>query len=259
MRRFLWLPVVLLCGAWDPVTAKNPDVEEGNRKLAAGQVPEALAHYREAEKTRAGDPALHFDLGAALHQQAIAMPPGQEREGTFDASEKELRLALDSSDPRLRAGAHYNLGNTLFERQKYREAIDEYKKSLKLDPTGEDARHNLELALRLKQEPPPQPQPQPKPSPQQRPQPQPQPDQEGQKPQEDPADSPQQKPSPSPPPPQNPEASQGDQGKGTPTDLSAEDLERKLDALEKASKDRVAGKVRERSEERRRGKPVKDW
>ncbi len=270
MKRRLGFVLFLVAGAWDPVTSKNRDVEEGNKSFAGGKYEDAERRYRAAQKKVGNDPALHFDLGAALSGQAEAMAPGQAREGIFDAAEKELRLALDATDPRLRAGAHYNLGNTFFHRGKYLEAIDEYKKSLKLDPARDDARHNLELALRRKQEPPPQQQPQPKPDDQKnqqqdQQQPQPQPDQP--QPQSEPQPEAQpppeqgdeQKPEQQAQPQPAPDEAQDKGAKPVPSDLTKEDIERKLDELEDASKRLQAGRARERSAERRRGKPVKDW
>ena len=49
--------------------------------------------------------------------------------------------------------AYYNLGNTFFKSQKLEESIEEYKRSLRLDPSDEDARYNYLLAKdRLKKQ-----------------------------------------------------------------------------------------------------------
>jgi Ca-activated chloride channel homolog len=265
VRRLGFVLLLLVCAAWDPVTSKNRDVEEGNRRFGAGEYEEAERRYRRAQQRLGGEPGLHFDLGAVLHKQAEALPAGEARDGLLDAAERELRLALDASDPRLRSSAHYNLGNTLFRRGKLPDAIEEYKKSLKLDPTRDDARHNLELALRLKEEPPPEQQPQPSPDGQPQDQPQsqdPQAPQEPQQPEPQPQEPPQQgdEPQPQPQPqPQEPAPQPAGEGREPPTDLSGEAVERKLDALEEASRDQRARQARERGAERRRGRPVKDW
>lgn len=262
MRKSLWVLVLLLAGAWDPVQSKNRAVEQGNQKYATGDFAGAEQHYREAREKLPGEAGVHFDLGAALHRKALALPEGPERQAGLDAAEKELRLATDASDPRLRSRAHYNLGNTLVERKKVPDAIQEYRKALKLDARNEDARHNLELALRMKPpEPPPQSSPQPKDQQkredqkdqQQQQPPQPQQGEQQKPPEPQPQDTPPQQP-------ENDKDQQKQAGAGQEKrDLSEDDVERKLAELEKRSKDLQVKKAAERSQERRRGKPVKDW
>jgi len=95
------------------------EVEDGNQRYQAGDYAEAEKRYREAEKRLPGMAGVHFDLGAALHRQAQAAPEGPQRDALFDSAEKELRMALDAGDAKLRSSAHYNLGNTLYERGKF--------------------------------------------------------------------------------------------------------------------------------------------
>ena len=260
MRKLSWIALLLLCGAWDPVTRKVREVEDGNQRYQAGDYAEAEKRYREAEKRLPGMAGVHFDLGAALHRQAQAAPEGPQRDALFDSAEKELRLALDAGDARLRSSAHYNLGNTLYERGKFPDAIGEYKKSLRLDPARDDARHNLELALRMIQQPPPQPQPQPQPKPND--EQKPQDPQQGQPPPQQGEQQKPDEPKPQPQPGEEEKPQQAEQPQGAeakPKDLSEEDIERKLKELERRSKDLQVQKAAERSQERRRGKPAKDW
>jgi tetratricopeptide (TPR) repeat protein len=294
MRKLLWLALVL-CAAWDPVTRKQSDVATGNKQLADGKLAEAEASYRKALEALPGQAGVLFDLGAALYKQAHALPKGEQRGKLLEAAEKEFRLAGDAPETPLRATAHYNLGNTLFDQEKYKEAIEEYKKSLKLDPTSEAARHNLELALvRIPPPPPPQQQPQqgdqkkddqqkPDPTQQQQQQgqgqgeqkqdastppkdhpanePKPEPpkaDGQGQEPQPKPGDKEQPQPQPQPGE-QKPDSKQQGQASAGQDSEGNGDMESKLDALERRSKDLQIGKARDRARERRRGRPAKDW
>jgi tetratricopeptide repeat protein len=284
MRRWAWL-ALLLAGAWDPVTKPDGDVADGNKHFAAGKFGEAEGRYRAAEKRLAREPALHFDLGAALYKLAEALPAGPPRDAQLDAAEKELRQALDAADPRLRSSAHYNLGNTLFQRNKMGDAIEEYKRSLKLDPAREDARHNLELALRMKQEqqkkqqgqnqdqkqqqgqqqqPPQQGEQQQQGQQEQQQQQQQQQQQEEQQQQQQQQAGQQgqdQQQQQSEPQPQQADKQQGEDKKQDqpPQDLSAEDEERKLDALERDSNQMRAKRAHDEAREQRRGRQVKDW
>ncbi len=86
----------------------NPEVEQGNRLLAAGKPDEALAAYDRALAARPDDPAIHYDRGAALYA-AGKMP---------EAMREFQRAAEESHDPSLRADALYNLGNVQLKEQK---------------------------------------------------------------------------------------------------------------------------------------------
>jgi tetratricopeptide (TPR) repeat protein len=253
VKRAWWL-VVLVCGAWDPVTRPQRDVADGNQQLQAGKLSEAEAHYQKALEALPGQPGILFDLGTAHYAQAQALPKGPERTKLLDAAEKELRLAGDAPDTQLRASAHYNLGNALFQEDKFKEAVEEYKKSLKLEPTREDARKNLELAL-VRIPPPPPPQggggDKQKPPEDQQQQQQQQSQGQGQQQQE-------QKPQPQPTPEDQqkpPEPQQGEKEQPKPSD---DDAERKLDALERGSCDLQNDKARQRAKQRRL-RPGKDW
>ena len=46
----------------------------------------------------------------------------------------------------IEADSYYNLGNTMMAQEKYAEAFEAYKNSLKINPNDEDARYNLEYA-----------------------------------------------------------------------------------------------------------------
>jgi Ca-activated chloride channel family protein len=52
----------------------------------------------------------------------------------------------------LKAQAFYNLGNAFFKKEKFKEAIEAYKRALALDPHDERAKWNLEIAERKQQE-----------------------------------------------------------------------------------------------------------
>jgi Ca-activated chloride channel homolog len=294
MRRWFWLAFLFL-GAWDPVTRKQADVAKGNERMAAGKPAEAEKHYQKALGEMPSNPGVLYDLGAAHFAAAQAMPPGPDRQKLLETAAQELRLAGDAPETALRANAHYNLGNTLFAEQKYKDAIEEYKKALRLEPHREDARHNLELALAKlpppnPQQPPPQQQgsqddqkkPQsgqsPEPSPSssndkkdQKPQdqqgqsqPKPEPQQSQAQPsQKDQPQNGQEQKGPEPKPSDKPN-DKSDEKRDQPTSAGAEqagdkDMDRKLDLLEDRSKDLQVQKAQERARERHRSGPVKDW
>ena len=76
MKRVVWLALPLVLGAWDPIQSKNRAVEAGNQKYAAGDFAAAEKHYLEARQRLPGEAGVHFDLGAALHRQALPVENG---------------------------------------------------------------------------------------------------------------------------------------------------------------------------------------
>jgi Ca-activated chloride channel family protein len=127
--------------AWEPLRSRNGEIEQGNALMKAGNAEEALKHYDAAAKALPGDAAAHFDRGAALYALS-----------RFDEAGEEFLRASEAKDGTLKASAFYNLGNAFFKKEKFKEAIEVYKRALALDPRDERAKWNLEIALRKQQE-----------------------------------------------------------------------------------------------------------
>jgi Ca-activated chloride channel family protein len=114
--------------------------EDGRREYARGNHPEALRAFEGAAGARPADPRGRFNLADALYKT-----------GRYDEA-AELFRSLGEQAGGLAAPARFNLGNTLFQKQDYRGAVQAYRDSLRLAPGEEDARRNLELALRALRE-----------------------------------------------------------------------------------------------------------
>jgi Ca-activated chloride channel homolog len=136
----LLLLAPLLCG-FDLFRSSNTNVEEGNAKLGAGKLKEALAYYEKAAKELPDEPGVHYNLGIALYQL-----------GQFDRARQELLKGTAATDAGLKEKSFYNLGNVLFEQKKFKEAVAAYTRALQLSPGHVAAKWNLELALRRQQE-----------------------------------------------------------------------------------------------------------
>ena len=116
---------------------RDPQVEAGNAALKSGKAEEALTHYDQAVKKLPGDSGVHFDRGAALYALS-----------RFDEAGQEFLRATEAKDPALKASAFYNLGNAFFKKEKFKEAVSAYTRSLGLKPDDKQAKWNLEIALR---------------------------------------------------------------------------------------------------------------
>jgi tetratricopeptide (TPR) repeat protein len=143
VKRELILLVALtpLMTAWEPLRSRNGEIEQGNALLKSGNAEEALKHYDKAAAALPGDPGVHFDRGAALYALS-----------RFDEAGQEFLRATEAKDGALKAQAFYNLGNAFFKKEKFKEAVEAYTRTLALDPRDERAKWNLEIALRKEQE-----------------------------------------------------------------------------------------------------------
>ncbi len=115
--------------------------EEGRGEYSRGNHPQALSAFERAAAARPQDPAVRFNVADGLYKN-----------GKYDEAAALFRaLGADPASP-VAAAARYNLGNTLFQKKDYRGAIQAYRDALRVARGEEDARRNLELALRALQE-----------------------------------------------------------------------------------------------------------
>jgi len=116
--------------------AGRPQTEEGNRLYRAGRFEEAHQKYLEAMAASPETPLIGFNDGNALYQSA-------DYRRALEAYQK----AIESGDTRLAAASYYNLGNTLYRAEQLEESLEAYKQTLRLNPSDPDAKHNLERVL----------------------------------------------------------------------------------------------------------------
>jgi Ca-activated chloride channel family protein len=104
------------------------EIEEGDMEAAAAALDTAARLTPE-------DPVARFNAGTG---RLLA-----ERQGAVE----ELERAASLAGPDLLPRALYNLGNAQLEADDPAAAIESFKGSLRLSPSQNDAKHNLELAL----------------------------------------------------------------------------------------------------------------
>jgi tetratricopeptide (TPR) repeat protein len=127
---FLWVG----CGCTiNPVERNNA----GNGLYDQADYENAIRAYQSAQ-VAAPDSAEAYYNAASAYSQA----------GDFEKAIAALKQALKSSDADLIARAYYNLGNIYFGVQRFDEAAAAYQQVLLQHPDDEDARYNLELALK---------------------------------------------------------------------------------------------------------------
>ncbi len=116
--------------------------EQGRAEYTRGSHPQALEAFERAATARPQDPSVRFNVADGLYKN-----------GRYDEAATLFRaLGAEAASP-LSGPARYNLGNSLFQKQDYKGAIQAYRDALRALPGDADTRRNLELALRkLKQQ-----------------------------------------------------------------------------------------------------------
>ena len=142
MYRMLCILLVLLA-ATEATAQQMPErslVRKGNRQYNKGEYGEAIKRYEGALKAAPESFEATYNLGNALYKA--------ER---FDTAEQTiLRATADTlrTDNEL-AETYYNLGNAQFKQKKYKEALESYKQSLRLNPSDMEAKYNYAYTKRL--------------------------------------------------------------------------------------------------------------
>jgi tetratricopeptide (TPR) repeat protein len=117
-------------------------VKEGNKETINGNLDEALVKYLEAKTTRDSlRPELDYNLGGVF-----------ARNGDYARADSLWKSLPEDSRQQLRARAAYNRGTAMAKTEQYDKAIPSLIDALKLDPNDQDAKKNLELALRRLQQ-----------------------------------------------------------------------------------------------------------
>jgi Ca-activated chloride channel homolog len=118
--------------------AERKFVRRGNRQFEDKKYQEAEIQYRKALEKSPGSVAAGFNLGNSLYRQK-----------QFDAAVQRYKeLPEKQKDGQMISKDYYNLGNALYKSGKYQECIDAYKNALRKMPGDMDAKHNLQLAMK---------------------------------------------------------------------------------------------------------------
>ena len=118
-------------------------VRRGNREFKREKFEKSVDSYQEALKHDPNSFEAKYDLASALY-----------RTERYDKAEKTLQAIVnDSTRTELERGeVAYNLGNTQFAQQKYKEALSSYRQAMRCNPNDEDAKFNYAFTKLLLQQ-----------------------------------------------------------------------------------------------------------
>ena len=131
--RIIFLAVTGIFLAAPVVGAEDPD-----ELYRQGRFAEAEKIYARSDMDNPKDLRHRYNRGCANYQAS-------DYKGAMAAFSSVLKRATDKQT---RLKAVYNLGNTVFKEGEIASAAGYYKQAILLDPENENARYNLEIALR---------------------------------------------------------------------------------------------------------------
>lgn len=131
------MPLFIILPAWLLAQDENAAIREGNKLYKERQYEKALPAYQKAVEQNPNNSKARYNLANARY-----------RTGNLPDAEKSFdELIEKTNEKNYKEKGYYNKGVTLTKQKKLLESIDAYKTALKLDPTDEDARFNLQKAL----------------------------------------------------------------------------------------------------------------
>ena len=138
------LLALLVCGEISAQQMKERGlVRKGNRQFKREQFEKSVDSYKRALQHDSTSFEAKYDLASALY-----------RTERYDKAEKTLLgIVNDTTRTELERGeVAYNLGNTQFAQQKYKEALSSYRQAMRCNPNDEDAKFNYAFTKRLIQQ-----------------------------------------------------------------------------------------------------------
>ncbi len=114
-------------------------IRMGNADYKRGKFQEAEKEYRKALGSDPSSDDATYNLANSLYKQK-----------QFDAAAREYEQLVGKETDKEKLGRYYyNLGNTLYQNEKYEESVQAYKNALRNNPKDLDAKHNLQMALKM--------------------------------------------------------------------------------------------------------------
>ena len=115
-------------------------IKKGNELYQQKKYKEAEASYRKSVGKKSKPVEGNFNLGDALYKQKKFAEAGEQFSNLAGASPQNKALA---------AQAYHNLGNSFVENKKLEEGISAYKKALLNNPKDDETRYNLAYAQEM--------------------------------------------------------------------------------------------------------------
>jgi len=129
--------LLIVASLWGEVPSRIASAR-GARAFEKKEYGKAVEHFRRAQEL-APSPQNAFNLGTA------EVAAGRREQGS-------ATLAAALKDPKLRADALYNRGNSALAAKAFDHAVRDYIDALRANPSHAAAKRNLEIALQRREE-----------------------------------------------------------------------------------------------------------
>ena len=116
-------------------------IRQGIKDYEKGDFDEAEVQFRKAGDINHDSYEADFNTGAALYEQK-----------KYEETVKHYEPLVGEADPASQAKVWHNIGNSLLEARQYAQSIEAYKNSLKLNPSDQDTKYNLAYAKKKLQD-----------------------------------------------------------------------------------------------------------
>jgi Ca-activated chloride channel family protein len=113
-------------------------MSEAHKYYTDKDYEKAAKAFSELEKEEPDNPEVTYNRAVS-----------QYRNGDFQGASEGFGRSAGAKDKALQEKSWYNLGNSLSYMQKFKEAVDAYENTLKLNPENVKAKENLELVKKL--------------------------------------------------------------------------------------------------------------
>ena len=126
------LMVLLLSAVAASAQTDRREVRQGNRKFKKEDYRSAEVDYRRALLKDSTSLAARYNLGSALYRQE-----------NYEGASETMKSIGEGELP---ADVHYNAGDVALQLKDYATAVEEFKRSLLLNPDDMDAKENYTYA-----------------------------------------------------------------------------------------------------------------
>jgi tetratricopeptide (TPR) repeat protein len=141
MKKIIIIIMTLIIYLHSPAQTKDRKyIRQGNKEYVNNKYEQAEVLYRKALEKNINSRKAEYNLANALYKQ----------HKNDAAATKYKGLTENEKDRIEKSKFYYNMGNALFNDNKINESIEAYKNALRCNPNDQDAKHNLQMALRMK-------------------------------------------------------------------------------------------------------------
>ncbi|MBQ8854321.1 MAG: tetratricopeptide repeat protein [Alistipes sp.] len=125
-------------------------VRKGNRQYERGDYDNSIDNYSRALRYDPKSFEAKFNTANVQFRRAFADSVQLDVKMIEKAEQTLRKLAQDSTRTDIeRADVAYNLGNSLFMQQKFKEALNSYRDAMRLNPDDQEAKYNYALTKEM--------------------------------------------------------------------------------------------------------------